>query len=368
MTRKFARRATWRRVARAVAPAFGCLVLSFAMLARAQEGTDDTEAPAPAAIPPERLRDDLMQGANLFRRNPDPTAARDYAAREAYVDVRYDGRTLSVRDPWLTDQVAGLDDDLSPEDRRAKLDAIADHLAARAAEVDARIQAASAAKHPKATPTPPADPEKVLRSVLDQRQFHTPTEDPKLAQAAAKVRDTIRAGWQKVKDFAQRLFEPSDQPQTLGDRLRTWGAILLAIAATGVAIFFVVRAILRATVDDAERPEDEELPDAPPRPEVMEAQAEAAAARGDRRAAVRALYLALLGDLHAQGAIEYDRHRTNREYLRTMRLIAGRADAFGSAVELFDRKWYGKEPCSPAELDLFRALVVRARTAEAIAA
>lgn len=98
------------------------------------------------------------------------------------------------------------------------------------------------------------------------------------------------------------------------------------------------------------------------------AAAERLAAAGDRRGAVRALYLALLGDLHAQGAIVYDRHRTNREYLRTMRLESARAVAFADAVELFDRKWYGREGCPPEELDLFKRLVLRARTAEAIAA
>ncbi|HVO31157.1 MAG TPA: DUF4129 domain-containing protein [bacterium] len=339
-------------------------LLALALCAAPRDAhAQDDDTPA---VTPQRLRDDLDQGAVLFRRNPDLSAARAYAASEAYVDVEWQGKTISVRDPWLADRVEGLAA-LPPEEKKKAFTEIANHLSARAAEVDAQIAAA-----PKAgaspTGTPPPDPDQVLRGVLGERQFHAETEDPRLAQAAAKVRDTVRAGWEKVKEFARNLFNPPSTGNTWLDRLRRWGAILVAAVAVIGALVLVVYALMRATADEAKSTAEEDLPTAPPKPEVMMAAAERLAAAGDRRGAVRALYLALLGDLHAQGAIVYDRHRTNREYLRTMRLDAIRAAAFTDAVELFDRKWYGREECAAEELELFKRLVLRARTAEALAA
>jgi hypothetical protein len=313
---------------------------------------------------PEQLRSDLEQGARLFRRSPDPSAAKAFAASLDYRDVSWEGRTLTVRDPWLADRVGELDG-LAPEVRKKRLVEIADHLAARAASVDAELQDAAAA-HPGSTPkagsTPvpvPTDPDAVLQGILDQHQFHGQTEDPKLARAAAEVRDRIRSAWKQVKDFVGGLFEDKPQEKTFGSMLRQVGAVIVAVLGLIGGIWFLARMVMRATTDGANDPDEIDLPEEPPTPALMTAQAAALAASGDRRGAVRALYLALLGELHAQRVISYDRHRTNREYLRSMRADATRAMQFGSVVDFFERKWYGREECTAEELEAFRGRVAR---------
>lgn len=314
----------------------------------------------PATVTPSRLRSDLEQGAKLFRRNPEPSVAASYARALEWVDVEWEGETITVRDPWLSDAVAGADR-LSEKDRKKRYESIADHLAGRATLVDSLVESKTGAPaDPGKRTAPPPDPQALLEGILDQQQFQSPPEDPKLARTAARMRDRIRSAWAAVKAFVRDLFDPpeSNGAWETAKRLGT-----LALAAIGVLLlaWFVGRTLLRAAVDSASRNAPElDLPEAPPRPAEMKAEADRLVAGGDLRGAVRALYLALLGRLHEQGVIVYDRHRTNREYLAGMRADAARAAAFAAVVELFDRKWYGRESTSREELAAFEANALRA--------
>lgn len=330
-------------------PLFVAIVLSAASL---HGGT------ALAAISAERLRDDLEQGARLFRQKPDLPTATAYAARISYVEVEVDGRTITVRDPWLQDAVASLER-LSPDARRRQLDAIADHLASRAALVDVPGDEPSGDASAAGAPAATGDPDAILDDILERREYRAPPEDPKLAQAAAQVRDRIRTAWQSVRNFVSNLFEPR-QGGGFFEQIRSLFIMgLAALTVLGIA-FFVFRALLRAAVDTAADEPETEMPEAPPQPVEMAAEAKQRAATGDHRGAIRALYLALLGRLHQQGAISYDRHRTNREYLRSMRAGPERKSAFATLVDAFDRKWYGKEPCSLEEVEAFERATLAA--------
>jgi hypothetical protein len=317
-------------------------------------------ARAAGSIPPERLRSDLEQGARLFRQNPDPASAAAYADALDYVDVTWNGDTITVRDPWLTDAVSGLDR-LDPEARKKRLAAIADHLSERAALVE---RATAAGSSPSASPKPtPADPDRVLAGILDQQQFHAPVEDPKLAKAAAKVRERVRAGWTSFKDFLRGVFQNDDRPQSVWDRIKSIGILVLALLGTAILGWLVVRAILRASADSAAAERDEPLPEEPPKPLEMAKEAERLAEGGDLRGAIRARYLSLLGELHGAGLIVYDRRRTNLEYLKALAGREGnsaRARAFADVVEVFDRKWYGRESCTREELGAFADAARRA--------
>ncbi len=328
------------------------LVLAMAPAAHAQD--------EPVAVGPARLRSDLEQGARIFRRQPDPATAAFYAKALEWVDVEWEGETITVRDPWLSDAVSNLDR-LTPAARTKRYEAIADHLAGRATLVDSLVQGAATTGADLGTRgAPPDDPQALLEGILDQQQFQTPPEDPKLARAAARLRDRIRSTWTAVKEFVRDLFDP---PERNGrwETVKRIGTLSLATIGILLLAWFVGRTLIRAAVDSASRDAPElDLPEAPPRPAEMKAEAERLVAGGDLRGAVRALYLALLGRLHEQGVIVYDRHRTNREYLAGMRADAMRAQAFGAVVELFDRKWYGRETTTREELAAFEANAIRA--------
>ena len=83
--------------------------------------------------------------------------------------------------------------------------------------------------------------------------------------------------------------------------------------------------------------------------------AAAHAARGDLRAALRALYLATLASLDRGRLIEFDPSKTNGQYIRAM--PRGRArQLFADFTFVFDRTWYGHEPASADDYAACRRL------------
>ncbi|MFB1482019.1 DUF4129 domain-containing protein [Corallococcus sp. RDP092CA] len=84
--------------------------------------------------------------------------------------------------------------------------------------------------------------------------------------------------------------------------------------------------------------------------------ADALAAKGEYREAVRNLYLALLSRLHRDGAIHYDETLSNWDYLRAFR---GRPEVrapFRELTRRFDFAWYGNVPVGADGYSEFRAL------------
>ncbi|GAB4487757.1 MAG: hypothetical protein OHK006_17300 [Thermodesulfovibrionales bacterium] len=67
--------------------------------------------------------------------------------------------------------------------------------------------------------------------------------------------------------------------------------------------------------------------------------------KGDRRLALRALYLASLSHLGGQGLIAVSRAKSNREYAaeleRKARLLPDLRDAFSQNMQIFEGSWYG---------------------------
>ncbi|RKG98070.1 DUF4129 domain-containing protein, partial [Corallococcus sp. CA053C] len=84
--------------------------------------------------------------------------------------------------------------------------------------------------------------------------------------------------------------------------------------------------------------------------------ADALAAQGEYREAVRNLYLALLSRLHRDGAILYDETLSNWDYLRAFR---GRPEVkapFRELTRRFDFVWYGNLPVGQDGYTEFRAI------------
>lgn len=82
------------------------------------------------------------------------------------------------------------------------------------------------------------------------------------------------------------------------------------------------------------------------------------ASAGDTRAAIRALYLALLVGLHRSEFIVYDRWTTNREYELMLSVAVGRgrgsemtSRTFARITEVFDFVWYGGHEAEPESFE-----------------
>lgn len=97
-------------------------------------------------------------------------------------------------------------------------------------------------------------------------------------------------------------------------------------------------------------------------PNVLLARADAAAAQGEYKEAVRTLYQACLTGLAARGVLKLQPHATNWVYLQQAKnLPDGQVAAFRQLTGLFERTWYGGQPAGQGEYEtgwtLVRALI-----------
>jgi hypothetical protein len=76
-------------------------------------------------------------------------------------------------------------------------------------------------------------------------------------------------------------------------------------------------------------------------------QADDLARQGNFLGAVRALYLAVLAQLHSVRLIRYERTRTNGEYVAQLRPQPAVQQPFRDLTAVFDLKWYGERACRP---------------------
>lgn len=169
-----------------------------------------------------------------------------------------------------------------------------------------------------------------------------------------------------LRELVERLFEwllrPREElPQVDTSALSglalpgAWffiAAALVLLLAVGVFLFVTRRrerrdaasAASALTSDPRDRPPAAFLDDAA-----------RLAESGELRDALRALYLATLVALDRRRLIAFDPHLTNWKYLRQMPRGSAR-DAFAAFTRLFDHKWYGREPTTPAEYERCRVL------------
>ena len=84
-------------------------------------------------------------------------------------------------------------------------------------------------------------------------------------------------------------------------------------------------------------------------------QAETLARQGDLRAAIRKAYIALLVELGDRKLISLAQHKTNRDYLNSVRSMPPLHSTMRGLTESFERHWYGSEQATPGDWQDFRA-------------
>ncbi len=206
---------------------------------------------------------------------------------------------------------------------------------------------------------PDAQAPQKLATVLSDRAFHAAA--PNLVQKQA-----IRLqSW--IGEQLRRLFQPLARTRTptvppgtpgagpLARLLSLLGspALLMLIALLIAAAIIILR--LRWRRKRAKRTADEEV--APPRTAAeWRQQADLLAARGEYRAAVRALFLGTLTELDERRLVAFDPALTDREYLReAQRQQAWLIEPLRPFVRLVEAIVYADAPCRAAEYDRARA-------------
>ncbi|MEP6921795.1 MAG: DUF4129 domain-containing protein [bacterium] len=82
--------------------------------------------------------------------------------------------------------------------------------------------------------------------------------------------------------------------------------------------------------------------------------AEALARRGELRAAIRQAYIALLVELGDRKIISLEQHKTNRDYLRSLRALEPLHSDVKLLTDSFERHWYGFVLATDADWNSFR--------------
>ena len=93
-------------------------------------------------------------------------------------------------------------------------------------------------------------------------------------------------------------------------------------------------------------------------------QAELLARNGDLRAAIRKAYIALLVELGDRKVISLAQHKTNRDYLNSVRNVPPLHATMRGLTDSFERHWYGFENVTPNDWQDFRAGYLAALQAE----
>jgi hypothetical protein len=85
------------------------------------------------------------------------------------------------------------------------------------------------------------------------------------------------------------------------------------------------------------------------------AQAEALARSGDLRAAIRKAYIALLCELGDRKIVSLAQHKTNRDYLNSVRERTGLYNSMRQLTSSFELHWYGFRPAGENDWTEFRS-------------
>jgi hypothetical protein len=93
-------------------------------------------------------------------------------------------------------------------------------------------------------------------------------------------------------------------------------------------------------------------------------QAEILARNGELRAAIRKAYIALLVELGDRKMISLAQHKTNRDYLNSVKSIPPLHATMRGLTDSFERHWYGFEQTTPDDWQDFRAGYLAALRAE----
>ncbi len=214
----------------------------------------------------------------------------------------------------------------------------------------------SSGQSPPAAPDP-AQVKAHAKEILSQPEFQPERADDAMAQFGRAFRERWEKSWQWLQDrwaairrWFSRLFPG------LGGGPANSVASVVPIAFAALIVGFAgwlaawlirnlwlqrsrKRASARTAYDEAEADDGIEL-----EPSAWMLQAQTYAGSDDYRRAFRAVFVATLLLLDEGGLIEFDRSRTNGDYLRLLRRKNVKAvyDILDPLVVEFDRRWYGR--------------------------
>lgn len=269
-------------------------------------------------------------------------------------DIRWNTkRTLDTPQGPLAVDGSILADELPEwihtEETAAQARLFGDRLDAAIVRLQALLQPAPADPDASSGP-PPGAARALLESELGSGEYELGEQ----AEAGDAFRESFQERWRAwLEDLWRRMsaYEPQQPQPSPGVLPEIDGRIVMAAVAAVIALIIVLFLLGQTRTLRVSAPESEstsggpggDLPDARLRsPLGWRGHADALAAEGLFRDAIRAQYLSVLARLDRTGEIEYRQERTNGEHLRTFRGLRPRQQRFGDATWTFEMAWYGE--------------------------
>jgi predicted metal-dependent hydrolase len=208
-------------------------------------------------------------------------------------------------------------------------------------------------QNPALSATSKASEKQKLSEILNRPEYQTKN---RAKSALARLADRFLRWISKL--FARRMPTQSGSASSVG----LWVQILVVALALAV-LAYVARLVVPRFWQPRVRKRKEK---AEPRIVLGEhlepeqsavdllSEAETLARSGQVRAAIRKAYIALLVELGDRKLLSLSQHKTNRDYLRSLRPIPSLYPLMSGLTDSFERHWYGFVPATPDDWQNFR--------------
>jgi hypothetical protein len=180
-----------------------------------------------------------------------------------------------------------------------------------------------------------------LTDVLSRSEFDYSPQSPTL--------------WERIQQQLLELFFGSRSAGLVVDLLAMIWPFVAILVVAGVAIYLVRGFFNQFAAQSENGVGDPHVPNLTA--SSARQRADERSRSGDLRDAVRYLYLAALLDLDERDVLDYDRTRTNREYVRSVSGQSLLAQELNAIVDVFDEVWYGFHPITSSEYARYEARV-----------
>lgn len=283
--------------------------------------------------------------SSLREQSRQATIARLRSQLPAKETIMLPGQTVAVDNSWLHEALNEYEKSTGAHSRRTELlTRIGERLLAIGQRLDEAQPKTSAANK---------DEEKGrLAEILRRPEYNkTPAEDSAIGRL-----------WERFLRWLASLF-PRTKPIAPGSSMAISRIAEIIVLAVGVAViaFLIWKFLPRflrnrskkkpkreARVVLGERLEPDQTS------ADLLAQAEALARGGDLRAAIRKAYIAFLCELGDRKIISLAQHKTNRDYLNSVRDKGALHSSMRGLTHSFEVHWYGFQPAGENDWDDFR--------------
>lgn len=261
--------------------------------------------------------------------------------------VEWSGTKYQIDNAWLDDQLKEFEKNSSAKPARLRALAQAQERLLALDERLSNIQTNS-------VDSSKSEMRDRLASILQRSEYQrTPKEESAFARLLRRLER-----W--ISSLLPKRSPVSPGGATVISQISQILVIVVALAAIGYALwmfaprFLNQRQTRKAAKDKARVVLGERLEPDKSASDLL-AEAEAMARAGDLRGAIRRGYIALLVELADRKIISLAQHKTNRDYLRSVRSSANLYRNMESLTNNFELHWYGLVPAEEHDWNAFRA-------------